>query len=242
MAKDYVYLPESLWGKLGKMYDDQKERPRTSADIIKQADLDWEVGSLPMFTEAHKRVQNWHAIYRVDDNSIIGAVNKAYPDIVQNVNTFDIIESRLGNALEVETAGHLSGNKDVFGCFKVQEEFKLFDDEIDQFFVILNDHMKPDGKVTVLYTPVRVVCQNTLSYALNNNAYKARISISPDKQINHNVGFNVMSQIEYGSSMLEKKSNIYRKLKIDRDDIESLLDDLFPIVESGIESSHEKSK
>lgn len=239
MAKDYIYVGESPWGKLGTLYEDNK--PRTSQEIIKAADLDWKVGATPMYDQYHQQVDRWHCIYKEDEaKSVIGAVNVAYPKLIQNDETFKLIESMLGNKLEVETCGHVNGNEKVFGCFKVMDQFKLFDDDIDQYLVVLNEHLKVDGKITILYTPIRIVCQNTLAYALNNNVFKVRVAVSPDVQINHQMCYSINDQIAAAATQLEGRSNKYRHVKLERDDVEKFLDDMFPIIEDPV-GSHAKA-
>ena len=239
MAKDYIYVGESPWGKLGTLYEENK--PRTSQEIIKAADLDWKVGATKMYTQYHQQVDRWHCIYKEDEvKSVIGAVNVAYPKLIQNDDTFKLIESMLGNKIEVETCGHVNGDEKVFGCFKVMDQFKLFDDDIDQYLVVLNEHLKVDGKITILYTPIRIVCQNTLAYALNNNVFKVRVAVSPDVQINRQMCYSIDDQIAIASSQLEGKSSKYRKVRIGRDEIEHFLDDMFPIMEDTT-GSHAKA-
>lgn len=239
MAKDYIYVGESPWGRLGTLYEDSK--PRTSQEIIKVADLDWRVGSTPMYTQYHQSVDRWHCIYKEDEvKSVIGAVNVAYPKLIQNDETFKLIESMLGNKLEVETCGHVNGNEKVFGCFKVMEGAKIFDDDIDQYLVVLNEHLKVDGKITVLYTPIRIVCQNTLAYALNNNVFKVRIAVSADSGINSQICYSINDQINLAYNQLSARSNKYQKVKIGRDEVEHFLDDMFPIMEDPT-GSHAKA-
>ena len=239
MAKDYIYVGESPWGKLGTLYEENK--PRTSQEIIKAADLDWKVGATKMYTQYHQQVDRWHCIYKEDEvKSVIGAVNVAYPKLIQNDDTFKLIESMLGNNIEVETCGHVNGDEKVFGCFKVMDPFKLFDDDIDQYLVVLNEHLKVDGKITILYTPIRIVCQNTLAYALNNNVFKVRVAVSPDVQINQQMCYSLNDQIAVAAAQLEGRSNKYRKLKLERDDVEKFLDDMFPIIEDPV-GSHAKA-
>lgn len=239
MAKDYIYVGETPWGKLGTLYEDNK--PKTSQEIIQAADLDWKVGATPMYTEFHRQVDRWHCIYKEDEaKSVIGAVNVAYPKLIQNDETFKLIESMLGNKIEVETCGHVNGDEKVFGCFKVMDLFKLFDDDVDQYLVVLNEHLKVDGKITILYTPIRIVCQNTLAYALNNNVFKVRVAVSPDVQINQQMCYSINDQIAIASSQLTGRSEKYRKVRIGKDEVEHFLDDMFPIMEDPT-GSHSKA-
>lgn len=239
MAKDYIYVGETPWGKLGTLYEDNK--PKTSQEIIQAADLDWKVGATRMYTQFHQQVDRWHCIYKEDEvKSVIGAVNVSYPKLIQNDETFKLIESMLGNKIEVETCGHVNGDEKVFGCFKVMDQFKLFDDDVDQYLVVLNEHLKVDGKITILYAPIRIVCQNTLAYALNNNVFKVRVAVSPDVQINQQMCYSINDQIAIASSQLTGRSEKYRKVRIGKDEVEHFLDDMFPIMEDPT-GSHSKA-
>ena len=236
--KDYIYVPETSWGKLSTQYE---TKFNTSEDIIKAADLDWTVGALKMYTDLHESILGYHAIYRENDRSVIGVVNNPHPKLIQNSDSFNLINSLLGHQVDVETSGHVDGLRNIFGCFKIHAEYKLYDDDIDQYIVIYNDHLKVDGKVTILYTPVRVICQNTLSYALSNNFYKVRIPVSEDLHINQNLCLSVMNGASNAIKGLQRRSDKYLKVKTDHDFKEKFLDEIFPYVEADDESMHDKA-
>lgn len=239
MAKDYMYVKETPWGKLGTDYSD--DAPNTSEEIIKKADLDWNVAADKMYTEHHREVYGYHTIYREDDShSIIGVVNKANPVLIQNRDSFNMFESIIGNSMKVETSGHFSGLRNVFGCFRLQEDYKIFDDEVDPFIVIMNDHLDVSGMLTVLCTPIRVVCQNTLSAALSNNWYKTKVHVPSDKQIAHNLSQNLLSQIRNSLDVLRIKSERYEKFKYNSDHLDKIMDEMFPIIESADDTSHDR--
>src|SRR5699024_9376536 len=150
MVQDYMYIKSTPWSNLGAQFE-SKESITCGQEIIQSADLDWEVGTTKMYTELHRDVFNYHAIYRTDDKVVIGVVNKSNPILIQNRDSFNLVNHLIGNQLSVETAGHLSGNQYVFGCFKVEDDFKLMDDDIDEYVVVMNDHLQVDGKITILY-------------------------------------------------------------------------------------------
>lgn len=237
--RDYVYIGESPWGQLGTLYEGSK--PRTSKEIIDAANLNWTVGSTPMYTKLHNSVEQYHAIYVEDDAAtVIGVVNRANPILIQNTETFKLVESMLGNQLDVETCGHISGYQNVFGCFKVAADYKIFDDPVDHFIVVLNNHLQVDGKITILYTPVRVWCQNTLSYALSNNMFKCRINVNPDAQINRQMCYSISDHIQLAQQNLTGKCNKYKDIKVGRPEIDEFLDDIFPLLEDPT-GSHSKA-
>ena len=236
-TKDYIYIRENLWGNLSKKISDNVI---TSEDIINIGDLNWNVASTRVYTKYHPSVYDYHLIYKDDESKTpIGVVNKNNPILIQNVESFRLIEGFLGNSLEVETCGHVDGNRNIFGCFKLNADFKIFDDNIDVYVVILNDHLKVDGKVTIFYTPIRIVCQNTLSYALSKAVSKIRVPVSCDFSINRELTSSILDHIDECNIRLNRIADKYINLKIDRNDIDSLLDELFPMVESnGARNKH----
>lgn len=233
-----MYVGETPWHNLGHKYE---VAPRTSEEIIRAASLDWTVNTAKMYTAEHGDVLNYHAIYREDNNAILGVVNTHYPKLVQNVESFKAFESILGNEVEVDTAASLGRGERVFGCFKISQGYKLIDDDIDHYLVVINDHLKTDGKVTLLNTPIRVVCQNTLSHALNNNSYKVRVPIYGDSGANAEIARKVIEGAGSCIKELDKKANNMLSQKVNRDYIEKLLDELFPYIKADGDTTHSKA-
>lgn len=238
MASPLMYIGEVPWHGLGTNYETP---PKTSQEIIEGAKLDWSVNALPVSTERHEHVQNYHAVYREDNDRIFGLVNTPYPRLVQNVDMFNSLSKLLDSEnITVETAAALGDGRNVFGCFKISEEFKLFDDKIDHYLVVFNDHLKADGKITIMNTPVRVVCQNTLNQALSNNLLKYRIVCSSDKDINAELATHILEATKKSEHQLEVRSQKLLDRKITREGVEKLLDELFPYIKADGVSSHDK--
>lgn len=221
-----IYVGETPWHRQGR--DLTLDPPKSSSEIVAAAELGWRVNSTPMYTALHNSVPSWNAIYREDNNEILGVINKARPIIVQNTDSFNAVNNLIGKELDVETAASLGRGETVFGCFKIREQYRILDDDIDHYFVIVNDHLRPDGKVTILNTPIRVVCQNTLSEALNTNIYKLRVPISADTQINSHLAVNLIETVGTAIDSLQKKAEDMVSKKIDKVYMDKLLDVLFP--------------
>lgn len=197
-------------------------------EIADSAAMNWEVKYTPVKTDIHGQVPGYSILYRDDSKDILGLVNRTRPRIVQNVETFDPIQNLFGNALNVETAGQLGRGESVFGCFRVNEKYKLLDDEVDHYLVVLNNHLQADGKVTVFNTPVRVSCQNLLSYALNSATYKVRIPVTFEASINSTLSFNLMQSVHDSENYLKRRvDDLYAK-KIDSSYMDKVMDILFP--------------
>lgn len=233
-----LYVGETPWHGLGTRYE---SAPTSAEEIIKGAHLDWTVAADTMMTEHHDKVQNYHAIYREDNNQVLGVVNKQYPRLVQNTDAFTAFDNLIGSDVSVETAASLGLGEKIFGCFKINEKYKVVDDEIEHYLVVFNDHLKADGKITILNTPVRVVCQNTLSAALQNNLLKYRISCSHDEAINESLAKHVLEAAERSKKMLQDEAETLLSRKVSREDVEKILDELFPYIKVDGESEHNRA-
>lgn len=232
-----VYIGQVPWHNTGIDLSDNP--PKNAKELVAAASLGWKVNSEPMVTKIHDRVPNYQVIYREDNNTILGVVNKARPFMVQNEDMFNTIDGMISKSVDIETAASLGVGEKVFGCFKIREPYKLIDDDMDQYFVVMNDHLKVDGKVTVLNTPVRVVCQNTLSAALSNNLYKVRVPITADASMNSKLSSSLLNVVNDSVDFIKKRAEDMVGKKIDKVYVERLLDMLFPyqLVQGEIYSS-----
>lgn len=120
------------------------------------------------------QVSNQFATVRTDNNQPLGIVGSRY-HVIQNSEAFDFIDSIIGEGVaDYETVGALGQGETVFITCKLRKEMLVNKDLIDQYLLITMSH---DGtsSITVMFTPVRVVCNNTLSAALQGKKNKVII-------------------------------------------------------------------
>ncbi len=89
--------------------------------------------------------------------------------IVQNTEAFEFTDAIASNGdVEVtyETAGSLSNGKRVWMLMRMPNT-TILGDTVEPYMVFSNTH-DGSGAIKVALTPIRVVCQNTLTLALNN--------------------------------------------------------------------------
>ena len=232
-------VPGTPWDKLGTVFDSKLVSSRS---MIEKANLQYTCSAHRMSTDISERVSGYHAIYRDDNLNLLGVVNKHTPEIVQSVDSFRVLEPLLEqDKISVETVSEANGGAMIFGCFKISERFKIFDDDVDHYFVVINDRTKPDGKVTVLNTPVRVVCQNALSHALSQSVYKLRMPVFEDKAANWNISNQIFDSVQTAISRLTYTAQNMYEIKIDLSFINKVKDELFPYVgEPGENQMHLK--
>jgi phage/plasmid-like protein (TIGR03299 family) len=93
---------------------------------------------------------------------------------VQNREAFAFIDQLLGSAINFETAGSLHGGRRVWVLATLPEHVEVGGDPVRPYVLLMNSH---DGSTAVVAatTPIRVVCQNTLNWGLQNARQKFSI-------------------------------------------------------------------
>ena len=86
---------------------------------------------------------------------------------VQNTEMFKMFDSIVGSGEAFyHTVGSLFGGRKVWLLAKFNGEVKLDDGDVLDKYVLLSNAHDGSGALTAMFTPVRVVCWNTLSVAL----------------------------------------------------------------------------
>ena len=155
------YAGEAPWHKMGIAV----ESALTSADAIRMAGLDWTVTSQPIQVVGGATIEGMKANVRSSDQKVLGVVTDRYK-VVQNAEAFAFTDMLLGEGVKYETAGSLSSGKRVWLLAKM-ETTTVCGDAVEPYLVFTNSH-DGTGAVKVAVTPIRVVCQNTLTLALSS--------------------------------------------------------------------------
>lgn len=167
------YINEVPWHGLGTRLD----QPATAQEAIAAANLNWKVVKLPLFAGS-KRIpvtDRFAVVRRTGDliqktDPVLGVVSGEYTPL-QNQQAFQFFDPIVGqNAAIYHTAGALGNGERVWILAKLPGHIRVAGDDLTEKYLLLaNSH---DGKssVTIKFTPVRVVCQNTLTLALNDGS------------------------------------------------------------------------
>ncbi len=158
----FFYYGEAPWHGLGQKLD----APATAQEAIIAAGLDYEVQLTPIATYDGLTVEGRRAVVRYDKQEVLGVVSDRYVP-VQNRQAFGFLDAVVADGgLRYYTAGAIGNGEKVFLLAKLPGNIRVknSDDLVDKFLLLANSH---DGSsaLRVFFTPVRVVCQNTLSMA-----------------------------------------------------------------------------
>jgi len=135
--------------------------------MMQKAGCDWTVSKQQMYVLDGIPVTGKKALVRDSDNSVLDIVGDDW-NPVQNDEAFEFFhEYCMAGDMEMHTAGSLDNGRNVWVLAKVKESFSILgDDQVDSYLLFSNPH-KYGKAIDVRFTPIRVVCNNTLTMSLN---------------------------------------------------------------------------
>ena len=184
MVETLAYAGELPWHGLGS----RLTRRVTADEMLACADLAWTVQGRAVEVAGDDGMQvvpGYQALVRVPHGNVLKVVSNDY-GIVQNRELAVLAEAMAGEGVEAwEVAGSLDDGRRVFFCGVVGEH-DIAGDAIRNYLTLASSH---DGSlaVTAAFSPVRVVCANTLGAFLNTVGGKQRISIRHTKSASDKV-------------------------------------------------------
>ena len=169
MVETMAYSGEVPWHGLGK---------RVPADLspeqmLESAGLKWDVVKYPIFAHTADdtvKVENKQALIRSDNGKILSVVGADWKPF-QNKDAFAFFNDFVAEGdMEMHTAGSLDEGRRVWALAKVNDAFEVFkDDVVEQYLLFSNPH-RYGQSIDVRMTPIRVVCNNTLSMSLSQQS------------------------------------------------------------------------
>lgn len=178
----FFSVKEKAWHGLGQVV----EQYPTSSEAIAFAGLDYQVDKMPLLAslcnagnvEGQQTVPvgGYFATMRTDTKAVLGVVGREY-QIVQNRDAFTFFDSIVGgDGILYETAGALGKGERIFITAKMPGYIQVGSDDLIEKYLFLTTSHDGSGSITAAFTPVRVVCANTLNAAMKNmtNVVKIR--------------------------------------------------------------------
>ncbi len=159
-----AWTGEKPWHGLGVEVDPDLK----AHEMMKAAGLGWKVNKLQTFLKDGSEVPDNFALVRDSDNKVLSTCGGMYKP-VQNAEAFDFFKRFVdAGHMTMETAGSLHDGKFIWGLAKIGEGFTLGKaDRVEGYILMCQPH-KAGHALVIQFTPIRVVCWNTLTMALGS--------------------------------------------------------------------------
>ncbi len=230
----FFSVKEKAWHDLGQIVENYP----TSAEAIRYAGLDYTVEKRPLFTNSLTNelaesnngqfpktdVPHFFATIRNDNNAVLGVVGKDY-EVVQNADAFQFFDAIVGggDGIKYETAGALGKGERVFITAKLPDYIKVGRQDLIEQYLFLTTSHDGFGSITAAFTPIRIVCNNTLNAAMRNhsNGIKIRHTASANDRLKQAHTLMGISHVLAGE--LEQLFNHWAKVRITDAQVKKLI-------------------
>ena len=200
MVETMAYAGELPWHGLGtKVVADL-----TPEQMMQKAGVDWTVEKQDLVTAGGSTVKSKQALVRSSDGAVLDVVGKGW-NPVQNSEAFNFFEEYVkAGDMEMHTAGSLNDGKMVWALAKTNDSFELFNGDVtENYFLFSNPHQF--GKaIDIRMTPIRVVCNNTLTLSLNKESDSML-------KVNHRKEFDV-AEVKEQMGIAREKLDQYKSM------------------------------
>lgn len=165
-----AYAGDVPWHGLGKPVPGDL----TPAQMLKAAGLDWGVEKRRIYLDDEcgglgDEVPDQYALTRVTDNRVLSIVGRNFKP-TQNEQILEFFRDFvIAGDMDMETAGSLQNGQFIWALAKIKASFTLGKegDDVHSYLLLMQPHLWGYAR-TAKFTPIRVVCKNTLTYALGS--------------------------------------------------------------------------
>jgi len=223
----FFSVKERPWHGLGTILDN----PATSEEAINYAGLNYQVDKVPnyafMGTDFIKTPGSY-STYRMDTNDILGDKVGSKYEVVQNTDAFSFFDAIVGEGEAIyETAGALGKGETVFIAAKLPDYIRVSNtDDIEKYLLLTMSH-DGSGAIQTMFTPIRVVCNNTLNAALSGAKFKVSIKHTKSAHKNLEEAHKIMGITNKLSDELSDIFNIMTKIKVGDNQLKDYLEKVF---------------
>jgi phage/plasmid-like protein (TIGR03299 family) len=225
------YVGDPPWHGLGQRLD----APATAAEAIQAAGLDWDVAKCPLYLFGQSRLNEVKGTYAVvpanrvgqDNCPVFGIVGEQYRPL-QNRDAFSFFDPIVGeHAAIYHTAGALGQGERIWILAQLPGHVLVAHDDPVERYVLLSNSHDGEGSVQVKFTPIRVVCQNTLVQALSRGP-TVRVAHLPDLEQRLAEARRLLGFIDHAYERLGTTFTAMAKVTLDSQGLRAYLHDVFP--------------
>jgi phage/plasmid-like protein (TIGR03299 family) len=234
-----AYAGDVPWHGLGvKVSNDL-----TPEQMLQAAGLDWTVDPVQLFAEVgDKRLYTGHrALVRSSDQRVIDVITNDW-NPVQNQEAFEFFNDFVAHGdMSMETAGSLKDGKIIWALAKVKESFDLFGgkDRVDAYLHFTNPHQYGQS-IDVRFTPIRVVCNNTLTLSLNTKS-KNMVKVSHRREFDADMVKEALGVAKHKLDKYKEMAQFLSEKRYNNENVVDYFKRIFPVLTTKTDSKKDLS-
>ena len=229
----------SPWAGIGKDVGGAE----SVTDAMQKAGLDWTVSKDSMFLADGREVTQ-KAVVRSDTKDVLGYVTPKWTPY-QNADAFKWFEPFVeANEVEFSTAGAFKQGRITWILARLNRDNSEIaaGDEVEKYLLLSNSH---DGKLAVRvgFTPIRIVCTNTL-HAAHRSSSSRLLRVNHGSQVRQNVEY-IRDVVNMANQDFEATAEQYRYLAskgINSEDLDKYIKIVLGIGEKSADEMTTRSK
>jgi phage/plasmid-like protein (TIGR03299 family) len=220
----FFSVKEKAWHGLGQVVQDYP----TSKEALQFAGLDFEVlkrhNTHKLDNGAEIVSKSSFYTYRPDTGAILGdRLGKDY-EVLQNIDAFSFFDAIVGgDGIQYETAGALGKGEKIFITAKLPGYIKVAKDDCIEKYLFLTTSHDGCGSIMAAFTPIRIVCNNTLNAALKNCSNSVKIRHTANAKERLEEAHKVLGISNQLSQQLDSIFNRWAKVRITDKDVQKLI-------------------
>lgn len=249
-----AYTGDVPWHGLG-----QKVDPEISVEeMMKVAGLDWEVKKTPIYNQYYDpktqksirtKIPHKHALTRMTDGKVLTICGDNWRP-TQNAEAFEFFREfcEVGGA-KMSTAGSMKEGQHVWALAELGSGFTLPNGDRTEGYLLFRLPHVVGTTIQVMTTSVRVVCNNTMSYALAKGSkseyrqnHMADFDFDKAKEVVEMANQNIAAQGEFAKKLMSVKmgrtdvAELFQKLlnptieevenALEDEDVQAIIDSL----------------
>lgn len=177
---EHAFVGEVGWHGLGNAL-----KANSKIDTwLKAAGMDWDIKRAAMMfqpdTNGPIEIEGRQILYRSDNHFPLGEVSQNYK-VVQPGEVLEFFRGLCdNNGFSLNTAGTLFDGKRFWALASVGEDAVVLGDDVIKAYLLLATSADGSLATTAQFTTIRVVCNNTLSWAVSEGKAnrKGRVAVS----------------------------------------------------------------
>ncbi len=223
----FFSVKEKPWHGLGQVVTDYPN----SKKALEYAGLDFMVEKRTLFTSKKSfipgserlLIDDYVATVRTDTETVLGVVGSGY-ETAQNRDAFTFFDTIIkGEGILYETAGALGRGERIFITAKLPSYIKVGKEDLIEQYLFLTTSHDGSGSITAAFTPVRIVCNNTLNAALKNMSNSIKIRHTNNAKQKLEQAHQVMGITNTLSAQLKDIFNNWSKVRITDKEVYKLI-------------------